>query len=282
MVVLRKKMIRGAVLLLGICLMGAGSASAKAVDVIGVWEGAITIQGSELGITVEFVTGDSGLTGDIDIPIQKIKDMPLTNIKLDSAKITFDMSGTPGETKFSGTVAEDGKIIAGDFTQAEGTFPFTLTKREAVPPPDSTVAAKANMPPKLKIEPEKVTKKEKTVPVEYTTNASGLQWRDLTVGEGAEAVKGKTVDVHYTGWLYVDGKKGNKFDSSVDRGKPFSFSLGAGRVIKGWDEGVAGMKVGGKRQLLIPPDLGYGARGYPPVIPENSTLLFDVELLNVK
>ena len=118
--------------------------------------------------------------------------------------------------------------------------------------------------------------------VDWTTSESGLQWRDLAVGEGAEAAANQTVDVHYTGWLYVDGQKGDKFDSSVDRGQPFSFLLGTGKVIKGWDEGVAGMKVGGKRELLIPPDIGYGERGHPPVIPPNSTLLFEVELLNVR
>jgi FKBP-type peptidyl-prolyl cis-trans isomerase len=97
------------------------------------------------------------------------------------------------------------------------------------------------------------------------------------VGNGATAVAGKPVKVHYTGWL-TDGKK---FDSSVDRGQPFGFTLGAGQVIKGWDEGVAGMKVGGKRQLRIPPELGYGSRGAGSVIPPNATLIFDVELLEV-
>jgi FKBP-type peptidyl-prolyl cis-trans isomerase len=97
------------------------------------------------------------------------------------------------------------------------------------------------------------------------------------VGTGATAVAGKPVKVHYTGWL-TDGKK---FDSSVDRGQPFGFTLGAGQVIKGWDEGVAGMKVGGKRQLRIPPELGYGSRGAGSVIPPNATLIFDVELLDV-
>ena len=97
------------------------------------------------------------------------------------------------------------------------------------------------------------------------------------MGAGATAVAGKTVKVHYTGWL----TNGKKFDSSVDRGQPFSFSLGGGQVIKGWDEGVAGMKVGGKRQLKIPPDLGYGSRGAGGVIPPNATLIFDVELLDV-
>jgi FKBP-type peptidyl-prolyl cis-trans isomerase FkpA len=108
---------------------------------------------------------------------------------------------------------------------------------------------------------------------------------DVKQGTGAEAVAGSTVIVHYTGWLYdpaaPDGH-GAKFDSSVDRKEPFSFPLGAGKVIKGWDEGVAGMKVGGKRTLVIPPDLGYGARGAGGVIPPNATLLFDVELLDVR
>ena len=110
-----------------------------------------------------------------------------------------------------------------------------------------------------------------------TTTSSGLQYWDIAVGTGATAVAGKTVKVHYTGWL-TDGKK---FDSSVDRGQPFSFSLRGGQVIKGWDEGVAGMKVGGKRQLRIPPELGYGARGAGGVIPPNATLIFDVVLLDV-
>jgi FKBP-type peptidyl-prolyl cis-trans isomerase FkpA len=113
-----------------------------------------------------------------------------------------------------------------------------------------------------------------------TTTASGLQYEDTTVGTGGEATKGQHVHVHYTGWLYNDGAQGAKFDSSVDRNDPFAFSLGAGMVIKGWDEGVAGMKIGGKRTLIIPPQLGYGARGAGGVIPPNATLKFDVELLD--
>jgi FKBP-type peptidyl-prolyl cis-trans isomerase len=105
-----------------------------------------------------------------------------------------------------------------------------------------------------------------------------LEIKDLVVGKGAEAKKGDAVTVHYVGTL-PDGKE---FDASKKHGKPFDFQLGAGRVIKGWDEGVAGMKVGGKRKLTVPPSLGYGARGFPPVIPPNSTLIFEVELLEVK
>jgi peptidylprolyl isomerase len=113
------------------------------------------------------------------------------------------------------------------------------------------------------------------------TTADGLQIIEVKEGTGALA-KGKTATVHYTGWLYTNGQKGAKFDSSVDRNEPFDFPVGAGRVIKGWDEGVAGMKVGGKRTLIIPPALGYGARGAGGVIPPNATLMFDVELLGVK
>jgi peptidylprolyl isomerase len=114
------------------------------------------------------------------------------------------------------------------------------------------------------------------------TTSSGLTIADSKVGSGAEARPGNSCVMHYTGWLYENGAKGAKFDSSLDRGEPFEFPLGAGRVIKGWDEGVAGMKVGGKRTLIIPPQLGYGARGAGGVIPPNATLLFDVELLDVK
>jgi peptidylprolyl isomerase len=114
------------------------------------------------------------------------------------------------------------------------------------------------------------------------TTASGLQIIDVKEGSGASPRTGQTCVMHYTGWLYENGQKGKKFDSSVDRNEPFEFPIGAGRVIKGWDEGVATMKVGGKRTLIIPPALGYGARGAGGVIPPNATLLFDVELLAVK
>lgn len=113
------------------------------------------------------------------------------------------------------------------------------------------------------------------------TTPSGLQYIDTKVGTGASGA-GKMATVHYTGWLYQNGQKGRKFDSSVDRNEPFSFPVGAGRVIRGWDEGVASMKVGGKRTLIIPPSLGYGASGAGGVIPPNATLMFDVELLAVR
>lgn len=123
-----------------------------------------------------------------------------------------------------------------------------------------------------------------TVPAtaEEMTTASGLKIIDTEVGAGATPATGQTCVMHYTGWLYENGQKTTKFDSSVDRGEPFEFPIGTGRVIKGWDEGVATMKVGGKRTLIIPPELGYGASGAGGVIPPNATLIFDVELLDVK
>jgi len=114
------------------------------------------------------------------------------------------------------------------------------------------------------------------------TTPSGLQITDTKLGTGATPKQGQTCVMHYTGWLYENGAKGQKFDSSVDRGQPFEFPLGMHRVIAGWDEGVATMKVGGRRTLIIPPELGYGARGAGGVIPPNATLIFEVELLDVK
>ena len=114
------------------------------------------------------------------------------------------------------------------------------------------------------------------------TTPSGLRIIDVKPGTGPVPQAGQTVTVNYTGWLFVDGKKGKKFDSSLDHGQPFSFTLGQGQVIKGWDEGLATMHVGGKRTLIIPPDLGYGASGAGGVIPPGATLIFDVDLLAVK
>jgi FKBP-type peptidyl-prolyl cis-trans isomerase FkpA len=114
------------------------------------------------------------------------------------------------------------------------------------------------------------------------TTPSGLQIIDTQIGTGASPRTGQTCVMHYTGWLYQGGAKGQKFDSSLDRRQPFEFPIGRGQVIPGWDEGVASMKVGGKRTLIIPPNLGYGARGVGNVIPPNATLIFEVELLGVK
>jgi len=121
------------------------------------------------------------------------------------------------------------------------------------------------------------TKDAKTI-----TTKTGLKYQVHKVGTGKEAVPGKIVFVDYTGWLYNDDKKGQMFDTSKKRGKPYEFRLGAGKVIAGWDEGIAGMKQGGKRTLIIPSTLGYGAGGFPPVIPPNAQLIFDVELVEVK
>jgi peptidylprolyl isomerase len=130
-------------------------------------------------------------------------------------------------------------------------------------------------PAKPAVAADKKESKMKTTP-------SGLQYEDTVEGTGASPKTGQTCVMHYTGWLWENGAKGKKFDSSVDRGQPFEFPLGQGRVIKGWDEGVATMKIGGKRTLLIPPGLGYGARGAGSAIPPNATLLFEVELLGVR
>ena len=115
-----------------------------------------------------------------------------------------------------------------------------------------------------------------------TSMPSGLKYKDEVVGTGPEPKAGQSVRVHYTGWLDQNGQKGKKFDSSRDRGEPFSFTLGAGQVIAGWDQGVATMKTGGKRTLVIPPDLGYGEQGSPPVIKPNETLVFVIDLLAVQ
>jgi len=127
-------------------------------------------------------------------------------------------------------------------------------------------------------------KKDEGTKMEYKWQMSptGLKYQDLKEGDGPTPKNGQTCVVHYTGWLWEGGEKGKKFDSSVDRGQPFEFTLGMGRVIKGWDQGVSTMKVGGKRLLLVPPQLGYGARGAGGLIPPNATLLFEVELLGVK
>ena len=152
-----------------------------------------------------------------------------------------------------------------------------VKKVEPVKKDEAQPAASPEKAPEIeKVEANKA-EEEKLESKEITT-ASGLKYVEVKIGEGALPQAGQTVIVHYTGTL-LDGKK---FDSSVDRGQPFTFPIGQGRVIKGWDEGLSTMKIGGKRKLIIPPELGYGARGAGDVIPPNATLLFDVELLGVK
>ena len=158
-----------------------------------------------------------------------------------------------------------------------------MNKRIGLLLPALLVAALASAPAagdetKSTPAPEAAKKSE----AKMKSTPSGLQYQDTVEGTGASPKAGQTCVMHYTGWLWENGAKGAKFDSSLDRGAPFTFPIGQGRVIKGWDEGVATMKVGGKRTLLIPPQLGYGARGASGAIPPNATLLFDVELLEVK
>ncbi len=173
-----------------------------------------------------------------------------------------------------------------DFTQhfalelTESKNPFSLTQKEC--PMKNIIIAVLVITGILSVALIRKTGAQVVDTTKAVKTASGLRYVDTVVGTGAEAKAGQVATVHYTGWLDMGGKKGTKFDSSVDRGQSFEFPLGAGRVIRGWDEGVAGMKIGGKRTLLIPSALGYGARGAGSVIPPNADLIFDVELLGAR
>ncbi len=197
---------------------------------------------------------------------------------------------TKAEIKAKQEVPEQVKQVIGDSTKAEIKIKHEIPEQLKKTIGDSTKAeGKAN--PEAPGQVKKGTDQkaaegikagaQKGTENKMQTTATGLKIIDKVVGTGEEAVKGDQVEVHYTGWLWDNGKKGTKFDSSVDRGKPFAFKLGAGQVIKGWDEGVAGMKIGGTRELIIPPALAYGQRAVGGVIPANSTLMFEVELLKV-
>jgi FKBP-type peptidyl-prolyl cis-trans isomerase FkpA len=164
------------------------------------------------------------------------------------------------------------RVLAPALLAVAMALPAAVVAQQEVKPMD------ANQPP---APPETAAAHPGTAaaePAKEIVTASGLKYQDLQVGQGEEARPGKVVEVHYTGWL----ENGTKFDSSLDHNQPFSFKLGAGRVIKGWDEGVAGMKVGGKRKLTIPAELGYGRTGAGGIIPPNATLIFEVQLLGVR
>lgn len=194
------------------------------------------------------------------------------------------------ETKAKSEMPAEVKQSVGDTVKGEGTNPADAPGQVKKTLGDSAKGEQKGAPGA----PGQVKKETGQTPAEgvkagaqkgtetkMQTSKSGLQITDKVVGTGETASPGDQVEVHYTGWLWQNGKKGNKFDSSLDRGTPFAFKLGIGKVIKGWDEGVAGMKVGGKRELVIPPALAYGQKAVGGVIPSNSTLMFEVELVKV-
>jgi FKBP-type peptidyl-prolyl cis-trans isomerase len=181
----------------------------------------------------------------------------------------------------------EAKKTAVDTVKGEGTKPSEAPGQIKKAVGDTTKGEPKGAPGQVKKETGQTSAEgvkagaQKGTETKMQTTKSGLQITDNVVGTGEVAAAGDQVEVHYTGWLWQNGKKGSKFDSSVDRGVPLAFKLGVGKVIKGWDEGVAGMKVGGKRELIIPPALAYGQRAVGGVIPSNSTLMFEVELVKV-
>ncbi len=180
----------------------------------------------------------------------------------------------PGDEEFSGAAKSPVAAPGEGATATDGT---TAPPAEPITPPVETVELGTEGPVAPGSEGPVAPGAETPKEGKMVTTPSGLKYEDIAVGTGEQAVSGDTVKVHYTGTL----ENGTKFDASVDRGVPFDFKLGAGMVIKGWDEGVAGMKVGGKRKLIIPSDLAYGDQGRPPKIPPKATLIFEVELLGI-
>ncbi len=246
---------------------------------IGRWEGKVEVQQSWLDVIVHFAEGDTGLVGTVDLPMQNKEGQPVSDITVDSNAVSFSAPIMNGVT-FSGLLSENDSTLTGDMLQGEQTYPFTLTLTEA---PEAEEGADQETPDTTKpASPESAEETEKPKEPEWVTTDSGLKMRDLVVGTGAEAKTGDQVEVHYTGWFWNDGEKGDIFDSSHKRNTTFAFPLGQGKVIKGWDEGVVDMKEGGKRELLIPSDLAYGDRGHPAGIPPKATLFFEVELISVK
>ena len=200
-----------------------------------------------------------------------------------SVQITGAMVNQDGECRLASVALAGCPAAAAASPSSAGGPPAAAA---ASPPASVEAQAMAPVPPAAAGAPPSASPNappgKAAEPGKPTELADGLKYTDTQVGTGDEAKKGSIVSVQYTGWLYTkDGRKGAKFDSSLDRGKPINFTLGNGQVIKGWDEGIAGMKIGGKRTLIIPPQLAYGSSGSGGVIPPNATLIFDVELVSV-
>ena len=212
-----------------------------------------------------------------EVVITTASGLKYVELKIGTGKVAT--KGDTVEVHYVGTLA-DGKKFYSSRDRNE-TFSFELGAGKVIKGWDEGVAGMKEGGKRKLIIPPELAYGDRDVGNGLIPANSTLIFEDTVVGAGADAVVGEIVSVHYTGWLLFGGERGRKFDSSKDRGQPFEFPLGKGQVIKGWDEGVAGMKVGGKRVLTIPPALGYGARGAGGVIPPNATLIFEVELLGV-